>query len=85
MDANSINYYLMETFNKDEYHATLKGSGDHAFTNVGNVTVTPPTSMTRVEDPNNGKPSTGIIVGSVAASIAALGLIAFFLARQANR
>ena len=84
VDANSVNYYLMETFNNDAYRAALKGSGDHAFANVGNVTVMPPTSMTCVEDPDNGKPSTGIIVGPVAASIAALGLVAFFLARWAN-
>ena len=85
VDANSVNHYLMETFNKDEYRAVLRESGDHAFANVGNVSVTPPTSITRVEDPDNDKPGTGIIVGSVAASIAALGLVAFLLARRANQ
>jgi hypothetical protein len=84
VNASAVSSYIEEIFNnKDVYLAALRESGDNSLENAENVSVTPAPSVVRVEDPaDNVKPATALVVGSVAAGIAATGLVAFFLARR---
>jgi cytoskeletal protein RodZ len=83
VDASDVSRYIEEIFNTDEYRAALWESGDSSFANVDNISVTSAASVTRVKDPaDNDKPRTTLIVSSVAAGIATIGLVAFFLVRR---
>jgi hypothetical protein len=82
VDARAVSHIVEESFNKDEYLLALMASGDSMFANVENVSVTPATSVIRVEveDPTKtDKSGTLLIVSSVTAGIAAMSLVALFL------
>jgi hypothetical protein len=79
VDESAISRFIRKILNQDEYLAALRDSGDLSFANVDSISVTPVTSLTRVEVPaDNDKPEIARIVGSVAAGIAAVGLVAFW-------
>jgi hypothetical protein len=83
LDAGTVSRHIDEIFKNEEYLAALRDSGDLSFATVDSISVTPVTSLTRVEDPaDNDKPEMALIVGSVAAGITAVGLVCFCLVKR---